>query len=57
MLDILTKWKAARASKRLASTLRPDPDYRARRMAQFNKERRERIAMNLRAAGLKEVRR
>ena len=57
MFDILTKWKAARASKRLEKTLRPDPDYRARRLAQFDTDRRERIAMNLRAAGLREVRR
>ena len=35
------------ARRRLARTLRPDPDYRARRLAQFSTERRERYAANV----------
>jgi hypothetical protein len=40
------------ARRRLARSLRPDPDYRERRLAQFTPERRERYFRNVRKAGL-----
>ena len=40
------------ASERLAATLRPDPEYRRNRERQFTRERLDRIANNLREAGL-----
>jgi len=39
-------------NKRLSKTLRPDPEYRANRLAQFTRERRERYLENIREAGL-----
>lgn len=40
------------ANRRLAKTLRPDPEYRANRLAQFDRERRERYLRNISEAGL-----
>lgn len=34
-------------NRRLAATLRPDPDFRERRLAQFTPERRERYWRNV----------
>lgn len=45
----LTQWLA---SRRLAKLRRPDSEYRARRLAQFDSARRERYAENIRRAGL-----
>lgn len=39
------------ANRRLAKTLRPDPEYRARRLAQFDSARRERYARNIEGLG------
>ena len=44
--------RAKLARKRLAATMRPDPDYRERRLAQFTAARRERYLENIRKAGL-----
>tara|TARA_R110000868_G_scaffold410473_1_gene698589 strand:+ start:745 stop:894 length:150 start_codon:yes stop_codon:yes gene_type:complete len=44
--------RAKFARKRLAATLRPDPEYRERRLAQFTTARRERYLDNIRKAGL-----
>lgn len=44
---MLQRFKAWRANKRLEQTLRPDPDYRTRRLAQFTPERRERYWSNV----------
>lgn len=43
MLSYCKKWLAVR---RLQKSLRPDPQYRERRLAQFSKERRERYWRN-----------
>ena len=40
------------ARRRLAATLKPDPAYRERRLAQFTPERRERYFRNVRETGL-----
>jgi hypothetical protein len=37
---------------RLKRTMKPDPDYRDRRLRQFSPERRERYFENVRRAGL-----
>ena len=34
-------------NRRLRKTMRPDPEYRERRLAQFSKERRERYWSNV----------
>lgn len=39
--------KLQRARNRLRALLRPDPEYRARRLAQFSPERRERYLRNV----------
>lgn len=39
-------------SKPKGIVLRPDPEYRERRLAQFSPERRERYWRNVREAGL-----
>jgi hypothetical protein len=44
---MLRQWIARR---RLAKLLRPNPEYRNRRLAQFNPERRERYWKNVNAA-------
>lgn len=46
VLAWLRKWAIRR---RLARTMRPDPDYRERRLAQFTPERRERYWRNVSA--------
>jgi transcription elongation GreA/GreB family factor len=38
--------------RRRAIPLRPDPDYRARRLAQMTPERRQRYFENIKEAGL-----
>jgi hypothetical protein len=49
MLKLL---KSYRIRKRLKASLRPDPDYRERRLAQFSPERRARYLGNIKKAGL-----
>lgn len=44
MLSFYRKWAV---NKRLQKTMRPDPDYRERRLAQFTPERRERYWSNV----------
>ena len=44
MLNFYRKWAV---NKRLQQTMRPDPDYRERRLAQFTPERRERYLQNV----------
>ncbi len=44
MLKHYRRWAAL---KRLKETLRPDPAYRERRLAQFTPERRERYWQNV----------
>jgi len=44
---MIRKWLARRALER---TMRPDPDHRARRLAQFDTPRQERYWQNVRAA-------
>lgn len=44
--------RAKLARKRLNATLRPDPDFRERRLAQFSTERRQRYFDNIKKAGL-----
>jgi hypothetical protein len=43
-MGALRKWLIRR---RLARTMRPDPDYRARRLAQFSTDRRARYFRNV----------
>lgn len=38
--------------RRMARTMRPDPLYRQRRLAQFSPERQERYRRNVRLVGL-----
>jgi len=46
----MIRWlKRRRAAKALAKTLRPDPDYRARRLAQFDSARKARYWRNVAA--------
>lgn len=46
-MDMLKRYLARKALER---TMRPDPIYRERMLAQFSKERRERYWANVRAA-------
>lgn len=46
---MLRRWLAR---YRLSKTMKPDPKYRERRLAQFSPERRERYWRNVRLAGL-----
>ena len=39
-------------NKRLKASMRPDPEYRDRRLAQFSGERRERALRNIADIGL-----
>ena len=43
-MAMIKQWLAARRLKKL---LRPDPEYRERRLAQFTPERRERYWRNV----------
>lgn len=43
-LAMIKQWLAARRLKKL---MRPDPEYRERRLAQFSPERRERYWRNV----------
>lgn len=44
MLNFCKRWLAVR---RLKKTLRPDPQYRERRLSQYSKERQERYWRNV----------
>lgn len=46
-LSMLTRLKHYLACRKLAKTVRPDPDYRERRLAQFTPARRERYWRNV----------
>ena len=46
-MDMLKRWLARRALNRI---MRPDPEYRSKRLAQFSKERQERYWRNVQAA-------
>lgn len=48
---LLDRHRKARVNRALEATLRPDPAYRDRRLAQFSPERRERYQRNV--AGLR----
>lgn len=44
---ILAHHRRARIIRRLEATMRPDPDFRGHRLAQFSPERRERYWRNV----------
>jgi hypothetical protein len=54
ILAIRDRWNAIRNARRKAKPipLRPDPAYRANKLAQFTPERRARYLRNVRLAGL-----
>lgn len=43
----MEKWEKDEREKRLRATMRPDPDYRDRRLAQYSTERRDRYWRNV----------
>jgi hypothetical protein len=55
ILAIRDRWNAIRNARRKPAKvipLRPDPEYRERKLAQFTPERRARYLRNVRLAGL-----
>jgi hypothetical protein len=51
MIHLLASYRRHRTIKALERTMRPDPDYRTRRLSQFTKERRERYWRNVGEVG------
>jgi len=49
--DFLARRRKARVNRALEATLKPDPDFRARRLAQFSAERRQRYFENVERIG------
>lgn len=48
MIRFIRKWAVRR---KLAKTMKPDPQYRERRLAQFDEARKARYWRNVRALG------
>lgn len=44
---MIERWRKASINRRLEKTLKPDPEFRARRLAQFDAERREKYERNV----------
>ncbi|WPZ05644.1 hypothetical protein [Pelagerythrobacter marinus] len=47
LTDLIARIRKARTERALRATLRPDPEYRDRRLAQFSPERRQRYLDNI----------
>jgi len=52
---LISRIRKARTERALRATLRPDPEYRDRRLAQFSPERRQRYFDNIATINREEV--